>query len=139
MFDRAPIAGRPESTVHLVRTLNLDWGEPMSARRPILGWFASIFFGALVASTPASAQDRGELLYSTHCGTCHTTQMHWRAGRAATDWPTLKAQVRRWQGAASLAWTEEDVLAVARYLNDAIYHFEQRVESSTAARLLAEK
>lgn len=111
----------------------------MSARQSILGSVASVFVGVLAASTPASAQDRGELLYSTHCVTCHTTQMHWRAGRAATDWPTLKAQVRRWQGAASLAWTEEDVLAVARYLNDAIYHFEPRVESSIAAPLLAEK
>ena len=111
----------------------------MSARRSTPGWFASVFFGTLVASTVASAQDRGELLYSTHCGACHTAQMHWRANRSATDWPSLKAEVRRWQAVAFLAWTDDDVLAVARYLSDSIYHFEQTVESSRTTRLLAEK
>lgn len=111
----------------------------MSARRSTPGWFALVFCGALVSSTAASAQDRGELLYATHCGACHTAQMHWRAGRSATDWPSLKAQVRRWQTAASLAWTDDDVLAVSRYLNDSIYHFEQTVGSSKTTRLLAEK
>ncbi|MEP7297638.1 MAG: cytochrome C [Burkholderiales bacterium] len=111
----------------------------MRARRSILGWLASVLLGMLVVSTPTAAQDRGQLLYATHCGACHTAQMHWRAGRTATDWPTLKAEVRRWQGVASLAWTDDDVIAVARYLNDSIYHFEQRVESRAVTRLLAEK
>jgi hypothetical protein len=31
--------------------------------------------------------------------------------------------VRKWQGEAKLAWGEDDVLEVARYLNDNIYHF----------------
>jgi len=79
---------------------------------------------ALVAAFAAHAQSRGELLYSTHCIACHTTQMHWRDGRAATDWPGLVAQVRKWQMAASLSWNEQDVLEVARYLNDTIYHYE---------------
>jgi hypothetical protein len=33
------------------------------------------------------------------------------------------AQVGKWQGAASLSWSEQDVVAVARYLNDSFYHF----------------
>lgn len=106
----------------------------MSTCRSTLGWFASVTFGVLVASTAASAQDRGELLYSTHCGACHTTQMHWRARRSATDWTSLKAEVRRWQGAAALGWTDDDVLAVARYLNDSVYHYHQTALSSTATR-----
>lgn len=106
----------------------------MSARRSVLEWFASVAYSVLMLSTPASAQDRGELLYSTHCGACHTAQVHWRAGRSATDWPSLKTEVRRWQTAASLAWTEDDVLAVTRYLNDTVYHFKQIVESTTTTR-----
>src|ERR1700757_114536 len=39
----------------------------------------------------------GALLYETHCIACHTTQVHWRDQRLATDWTTLSAQVRRWQ------------------------------------------
>ncbi|MEO7337704.1 MAG: hypothetical protein ABIV63_14090 [Caldimonas sp.] len=72
----------------------------------------------------AHAQSRGELLYSTHCLGCHTTKMHWREGRIATDWPGIVAQVGKWQGAASLSWNEQDVAAVARYLNDSFYHFQ---------------
>ena len=77
--------------------------------------------------TPESVTTRGELLYSTHCIECHTTQMHWRANRQARDWDTLKFQVRRWQGVASLGWRESDVDDVARYLNDTIYKFPRLV------------
>ena len=97
----------------------------MNAHLSALRWVASALFGVAVFATPASAQSRGELLYSTHCGACHTAQMHWRASRAVTDWTSLRAEVRKWQVVASLAWSEDDVLDVARFLNDSIYHFEQ--------------
>ena len=73
---------------------------------------------SLVAAPSAMAQSRGELLYTTHCISCHTTEMHWRDKRAASNWPALKAQVRRWQDAASLAWSDGDILDVSRYLNE---------------------
>jgi hypothetical protein len=73
------------------------------------------------AQGPASPQ-RGQLLYETHCVTCHTTQMHWREQRRVRDWESLEAQVRRWQGNASLDWSDEDIRQVARHLNDTIYH-----------------
>jgi mono/diheme cytochrome c family protein len=71
----------------------------------------------------ARAQSRGELLYTTHCIACHTTQMHWRDNRLAKDWNGLAAQVRRWQGTALLNWSEPDILEVTRYLNESIYRF----------------
>jgi mono/diheme cytochrome c family protein len=80
---------------------------------------------ALVIAPPAQAQSRGELLYATHCIACHSSQMHWRDKRLATDWTSLKAQVRRWQGAAMLGWSEEDIVEVTRYLNGTLYRFEQ--------------
>lgn len=40
---------------------------------------------------------------------------------------SLKVQVRRWQDAASLAWSDDDILEVSRYLNESIYHFAQSV------------
>jgi hypothetical protein len=43
--------------------------------------------------------------------------MQWRINGAVKDWTSLKDGVRKWQVVASLAWTE-DVLDVARYLND---------------------
>ena len=66
---------------------------------------------------------RGELLYSTHCIACHTTQVHWRDQRLATDWQSLAHQVDRWQGNAHLQWNAEDIAAVTHYLNDLYYRF----------------
>ena len=88
---------------------------------------------ALVAASSAQAQSRGELLYSTHCIACHTTNMHWRDGRAATNWEGVVTQVRRWQGANALSWNEQDVVAVARYLNESFYHFEPSAPALAAS------
>lgn len=79
---------------------------------------------ALCLTFDAQGQSRGELLYSTHCIGCHTTKMHWRDGRTATDWAGLVTQVGTWQRANSLSWEQRDIDAVARYLNDSFYHFE---------------
>ncbi len=70
-----------------------------------------------------SPQTRGQMLYETHCITCHGLQMHWRNNKQARDWGSLNEQVRRWQAAESLQWTQDDVEAVARYLNDSIYRY----------------
>lgn len=89
--------------------------------------FIPVFAAAalvLACSPAAVAQSRGELLYTTHCIACHTTQIHWRDARAATNWSSLTFQVRRWQGAVSLGWSERDILDVSRYLNETIYHFD---------------
>ena len=90
-----------------------------------------------VRSQDPPISNRGQLLYGTHCIACHTEQVHWRDQRQATDWITLKAQVRRWQAAARLQWSEDDIAEVARHLNDTIYHFPQttdRVSLMSASR-----
>ena len=87
-------------------------------------WGALLAVAAVAAhaqSRPAAGQ--GELLYTTHCQACHTTQVHWRERRLATDWASLAAQVERWQTNAGLGWGREDVDAVSRYLNARFYHF----------------
>ena len=90
-----------------------------------------VLFGAVTIAPCAYAQSRGQLLYSTHCIACHTTEMHWRDKKAATDWPSLRFQVRRWQGNAGLGWSEADILEVARYLNESIYRYPQTSDSLT--------
>lgn len=79
--------------------------------------------GAASQSQPSLAPARGELLYQSHCVTCHTTEMHWRNNKQAVDWNSLKVQVRRWQGNAGLMWDEADIVEVSRYLNDTIYRY----------------
>lgn len=71
---------------------------------------------------PAREPTGGELLYTTHCITCHSDRMHWREKRSVSDWGSLRAQVRRWQAVAGLGWSEEDIGEVARYLNARYYH-----------------
>jgi mono/diheme cytochrome c family protein len=77
-----------------------------------------------------TADPRGALLYSTYCVGCHTTQVHWREKKLATDWTSLKQQVRRWQSNAGLGLSEDDVADIARYLNDLHYHFALPIQSS---------
>ena len=83
-------------------------------------------FSVAGAHAQAAPSSRGHLLYTTFCVECHTTQMHWRDQRQVRDWATLTAWVRHWQGESRLQWNDADVDAVARHLNDTIYHFPQR-------------
>lgn len=80
---------------------------------------------AVAHAQPAPAPSRGQLLYGTHCIACHTTQIHWRDGKRARDWNSLREQVRRWQQIGRLGWDESDIDEVARYLNQAIYRYPQ--------------
>jgi mono/diheme cytochrome c family protein len=87
--------------------------------------FLFIWLGVIpLANAQAKIEaSRGELLYSTYCITCHSTQMHWRDKKIATNWTSLKEEVRRWQRTSGLGWSEDDVTAVASYLNVQFYRF----------------
>lgn len=87
----------------------------------LIGLMASTL--SLAQSTPGPALSRGALLYSTHCIACHNAQVHWRDAKVAKDWPRLKAEVRRWQAAARLGWSEEDIAEVTRHLNALYYGY----------------
>ena len=73
-------------------------------------------------SEPTMEKSRGELLYSTHCVACHTTNVHWRDKGEVTDWKSLNGQVRKWQESIGLGWSADDVAAVSSYLNAVHYH-----------------
>lgn len=82
--------------------------------------------GALAVASqaqPAPEPSRGRLLYDTHCVACHDARLHWRDHKRATDWDSLRAWVRHWQGDQQLPWSDADVDEVARHLNDTIYRF----------------
>ena len=86
---------------------------------------ACLFWGAhtLAYAQPTPRETRGELLYTEHCSACHTTKVHWREQRIATDWSSLIAEVRRWQASIGLNWTEGEITDVALYLNAVYYGF----------------
>ena len=68
-------------------------------------------------------QERGELLYDTHCNACHGPEMHQRSQRIATDWASLLVQVRRWESNIGLNWSQEEITDVAHFLNERYYGF----------------
>jgi mono/diheme cytochrome c family protein len=93
-------------------------------QRPLL--LAAFVMGVLASAHAAGstlAPSRGELLYATHCVECHNQQIHWRDRTLARNWATLREQVDRWQRAARLDWSDEDIDAVSRHLNEAVYGF----------------
>ena len=102
--------------------------EPLS-RTMLPVMLALAFTLAHAQSAPAGGTvvplSRGQALYGTHCIACHDTQVHWRDARRATDWDSLKREVRRWQATNALAWTEADVVQVALYLNGTFYRYPQ--------------
>ena len=71
------------------------------------------------ASAPAAS--RGRLLYENHCQGCHSAALHWRRGRLATDWASLKEQVRAWQSRGLLGWSEDEIADVTRHLGETVY------------------
>lgn len=98
----------------------------MTAMRalPVLSLLAALACaGPAAGAQPRVEPPRGELLYTTHCVACHNARVHWREQRLATDWKSLRAQVRRWQGIQKLRWSDADVDEVARYLNTYYYDF----------------
>lgn len=112
---------------HLTRYM-LDWiiiltGDDMLRRSILVVLF--VLFGNLAdaGAQPMRDATRGELLYSTHCIACHSAQVHWRDKKLVTDWISLQAEVRRWQKFSGLGWGDDDVAAVARYLNALYYRY----------------
>jgi mono/diheme cytochrome c family protein len=87
-------------------------------------WRKGLLVFALYGGLAIAQPGRGELLYSTYCSNCHSEQVHWREKKLVTDWPSLVAEVHRWQGNAKLDWSKDDVEDVARYLNDLYYHYQ---------------
>jgi mono/diheme cytochrome c family protein len=105
-------------------------------------WLTPLLVTSVLAAVPVMAQPasktgepRGELLYSTYCIACHTSKIHWRDKRLATDWTTLKAQVRRWQANTGAVWSESDITEVTRYLNELYYHFRQVDTQASIAKV----
>jgi hypothetical protein len=91
-------------------------------------WFITFMLTGLCNVTVANALTKeglahGQLLYSTHCIACHSTQLHWREKKSVKNWLSLKAEVTKWQRESMLGWNEEDVADVANYLNIQYYHF----------------
>ncbi len=70
----------------------------------------------------ASADDAADQL-KTHCTACHGTEVYTRSNRRIKDRTQLSKQVQRCQLSQDLQWFDDDVEAVADYLNSHYYKF----------------
>ncbi|HEX4984646.1 MAG TPA: cytochrome C [Burkholderiales bacterium] len=105
------------------------------SRRALPGLLPALVLACLAASPPVRAADsvpvdigRGRMLYGTSCDACHSQNVHWRDRRIADSWPSLVAQVTRWQANTGRRWPQEDIRNVAAYLNERFYHLPCPVE-----------
>ena len=110
--------------------LNLGSGGTMMTWMRVLLALAGACL-ALAAAAQSPAPSRGALLYDTHCVACHTTQVHWRERKLASDWESLAAETRRWQRNIGLGWSDDEIDDVVRYLNTTIYRFPDRAPKQT--------
>lgn len=78
---------------------------------------------ARAQSTPGDTLTAGRMLYDSQCNACHLKEVHWRDRKVVRDWPGLVREVERWQRNSGLAWSTDEVLAVAHYLNAKWYRF----------------
>lgn len=79
---------------------------------------------ALILPALASAEDTdiGEL-YQFNCTSCHGAEVYTRSDRKVTSPEALERQVRRCESTLSLKWFDDDIVAMANYLNTHYYKF----------------
>ncbi len=93
-------------------------------------WF--LFTCLVWAPTSATADPgRGETLHEEHCIACHVSLtggdasgLYTRENRRINSYPSLHTQVQRCELAQGLQWFEDDIDAVAGFLNSRFYRFE---------------
>ena len=74
---------------------------------------------------PAWGQDeeRGRLLYETHCGGCHYERVHQRLRSEIRDLADLRDTVAKWSAQTKHGFTLDEKEAIVQYLNRTHYRF----------------
>ena len=97
--------------------------HPSARRLPrlalILTCLLALVLPALVVAEDA---DVGEL-YQFNCTSCHGAEVYTRTDRKVTSPEALERQVRRCETTLSLKWFDDDIVAMAHYLNTHYYKF----------------
>ncbi len=81
-----------------------------------------LFAGA--ASANSETFELGKELHDNNCVRCHDSSMYTREESRIDDIDSLRTMVRGCQNNFDLAWFDDEVNAVAHYLNQKYYHFD---------------
>lgn len=105
------------------RPLSCPSSHPSPRRLPRLA-LVTLCLLALVLPTLASAEDTDiDELYQFNCTSCHGAEVYTRTDRKVTSPDALERQVRRCETALSLKWFDDDIVAMANYLDTHYYKF----------------
>jgi cytochrome c553 len=80
-------------------------------------------FILLLAGMPAAQAADGKQLVEKNCTSCHDDSVYTRKDRRVTTLEGLKKQVKRCELNLGLKWFDDEINAVAGYLNDTYYRF----------------
>jgi hypothetical protein len=80
-------------------------------------------FILLLTCLPAAQAADGKQLVEKNCTSCHDDSVYTRKDRRVTTLEGLKKQVKRCELNLGLKWFDDEVNAVADYLNDTYYRF----------------
>lgn len=103
--------------------------------RPVTAFAAGLCFALLPSLASADQEElyqRGHELHEENCIACHArmfdgdaTQIYTREDRMIGSLDGLHSQVQRCETQLGLRWFEDDIEAVATYLNDEFYKFDE--------------
>ena len=87
--------------------------------------FLTLGMGTIWIAPESHSQelDRGQMLYENHCLQCHESEVHIREQRKVRSLKDLEEQVNRWVKELKVAWGDEEIADIARYLNRTVYKF----------------
>lgn len=76
-----------------------------------------------LAFAPMAIAESGEELHAAECTQCHGSSVYTRPDRKVKNMSQLNAQIMRCSTMLNKQWFDEDVQAVADYLNKTYYRF----------------
>lgn len=95
-------------------------------------WRIILFTITLSGSGAVAADDLGKALYDEHCRDCHTqmgsgnhAELYQRMDRRVHNRQALSRQVNRCKDNLRLTLFDDEVEAIANYLNQQFYHFDE--------------
>ncbi len=74
-------------------------------------------------TSPAPAAPNAAQLHQQSCTSCHGSEVYTRPNHRIRSKPQLLKQVRRCTMAAGAKWFDDEIAAVAEYLDANYYHF----------------
>jgi len=78
----------------------------------------------LAGAAQAQNIDRGQLLYETHCASCHTERLHDREKSIIRSYANLRAEVGKRAAMTNRRFTPDELEDVIEFLDRSHYRFD---------------